>query len=425
MIKPLLVRDKEGQMVVRAEIQLANQEAVRFEARNLRRTNTGVHGYVEILDGETLLAWDTLNTDKNDQRTRLANHAHEGIEGVLDANGAPYTKKFHKHDFDLFCREIWDVWNKQFEPIELEGDVLSEPAAWIAEPHVISQGGTIIFGQPGSGKSYIGLLIASAVSNKVNNYWKVTQAKTLFVNLERSAESISRRIGAVNDVLGLDPDRKLLTLNARGRSLADVEAGIARAIAKLKVEFVVLDSISRSGMGDLNSNETGNAISDSLNRMGVTWLAIAHKPRSETKGGDHIYGSNMFDAAADIIVQQKATESNDETGVQLTVTKANDSAKARPMYFALKFDPYGLKAIRKSSGSDFPELMAEENQSKGDQIYSYLRNEVGRDTISNMSEMLNMSRTTLTQYLKKPDTYTSHRDGNKAYYSVKSNQEEK
>ena len=79
MIKPLLVRDKEGQMVVRAEIQLANKEAVRFEARNLRRTNTGVHGYVEILDGETLLAWDTLNTDKNDQRTRLANHAHEGI----------------------------------------------------------------------------------------------------------------------------------------------------------------------------------------------------------------------------------------------------------------------------------------------------------------------------------------------------------
>ena len=69
--------------------------------------------------------------------------------------------------------------------------------------------------------------------------------------------------------------------------------------------------------------------------------------------------------------------------------------------------------------------MAEENQSKGDQIYSYLRNEVGRDTISNMSEMLNMSRTTLTQYLKKPDTYTSHRDGNKVYYSVKSNQEEK
>jgi predicted transcriptional regulator len=69
--------------------------------------------------------------------------------------------------------------------------------------------------------------------------------------------------------------------------------------------------------------------------------------------------------------------------------------------------------------------MAEENQSKGDQIYSYLRNEVGRDTISNMSEVLNMSRTTLTQYLKKTDTYASHRDGNKVYYAVKARQEEK
>lgn len=406
---------------VKGSVGLSNNEHLHFHGQHLRHERTGVHGYLEILHDDTLLTYDQFNFDRHADRLRIANAAHKLLDdNPMTDSGKPYTSMLLKHDVDLFCRQAWEVWNGQFEGVELEGDVISEPTVFLAAPHIIQGGGTVLVGKPGKGKSYTALTIAVAVDSGTNGFWGVTQAKTMFVNLERSAASISKRIGAVNDVLGLEPGRKLVTLNARGRSLSDVEGGIERTIKHYGIEFVVLDSISRAGMGDLIENRTANAIADSLNGLGTAWLAIAHSPRSS----DNIFGSQMFDAAADIIVQHKGHQAEEEVGVQLTMTKANDSALAPPMYLGLKFDEYGLKQVRLAKGKDFPELRAEEEVSAAQQIYDYLIHEVSSDYPSHIAEELNIKRTTVNDILKDTTKYTKRREGNRSFYAVRSDREE-
>jgi len=407
----------QGSTVV-ADRTLANGERVYFKAQHLRHGPTGVHGYLEIWHDESLLTYDQFNFDRHADRTKLANAAHRGLgEGPLTAKGAPFTSALLKGDLDLFCRAAWKIWNGQFKPELLEGDVTSEPPRFFVKPFVIEGGGTILVGERGGKKSYIALTMTVAVDSGTNGYWPVEQSTALFINLERSADSVKRRIGAVNGVLGLAPDRPLLTLNARGQSLPDVQTGIKQAVEDMGVKFIVLDSISRAGMGNLIDNQVGNGITDVLNGFGVTWLAIAHPPR----GKDTVYGSIMFENAADIIVLQKSTKGRpgEEHGVQLTMTKANDTAMERPSYLGLTFDELGLNHMRTAKGDEFPDLKAEESQTVADEIEEYLLREVGEDTATHMEEVLGHKRTNIVRILNDSTKFNRRKEGKSVFYSLK------
>ena len=62
---------------------------------------------------------------------------------------------------------------------------------------------------------------------------------------------LAQRLARVNEALGLDRARELAFLNARGQRLSDVIAGIAAYGERTDGAVVILDSISRAGMGDL------------------------------------------------------------------------------------------------------------------------------------------------------------------------------
>jgi len=173
----------------------------------------------------------------------------------------------------------------------------------------------------------------------------------MYVNLERGAASVRRRLGCVNTALGLDPDRALLILNARGYSLSDVRESIDRSIKENGVELLVLDSISRAGMGDLTENRPVNMIADAMNSLAETWIGIGHTPRGDST---HIYGSVFLDAAADILLRQKSERQEHSLGVGLEVTKANDIARPPPMYLRYGFDEWGLSGISTAAAGDFP-----------------------------------------------------------------------
>ena len=158
-------------------------------------------------------------------------------------------------------------------------------------------------------------------------------------------------------------------MTARGRSLAGVQEAVKATIERHDVGLLVLDSISRGGFGNLIENEVGNGIVDALSSLCPTWLAIGHSPRADAT---HVYGSVMYDAGADIMVQVLSEQRPKELGLGLRITKANDIGKQPMKAIGLEFDDFGLSRIRKAYESQYPELTKGEDQSDADQIMTYL-----------------------------------------------------
>ena len=377
LLKSELKWDQNNGTGVLAKRLIFDGYQINFIANGLHPRSTGPHATISICEqspnfkiteqdphGKTIV-YTTFNIGKNEDRTRLANAAYKLLVPKDEKLYSPYKtvgydNDFLKVDMNEFCKQIEQVWESQFESELTTGDPTLIQKHRIY-PFAVSDGGTIMFARPKSGKSFLALAMAVSIDSNVNKFWQVEKCPVLYVNLERSARSMQQRLGNVNRALGLKPNRPLRFLHARGRSLKDIVNPIKRAMSKHNIKYVILDSISRSGMGDLTSNDVANRITDSLNSIIEKgdnergYLAIAHTSWSE----EHVYGSIHFEAAADSICSVKTSKNEyNELGVQLQVDRGNDvsSGVELPM-LKFAFNEFGLSGISSASADDFPDLI--------------------------------------------------------------------
>ena len=234
-----------------------------------------------------------------------------------------------------------------------------------------------------------------------------------------------RRLGSVNTALGLDPSRPLLIMNARGKTFAAVADIVERTIVKYDIGFVVLDSISRAGMGNLTEDRPANMTIDILNRFEIAWLALAHTARTKDKNltDQHIFGSTMFDAGADIVVQlHSANSSETSKGVGLIVTKANDIAHPPMEVLSYRFDDFGLVGVKRSSVKEHPRLIALERVDLRDDIKEHLL-DIGRASASEIAEALGKDRSNVSRLLSADSEFVGTKVGKTVQYAVKSRRE--
>jgi hypothetical protein len=142
--------------------------------------------------------------------------------------------------------------------------------------------------------------------------------------MERSKQSIAGRIGQINQVLGLEGNRPLMVFHTEGKTLLQIYSTLRQIVAKHHVTFAVLDSLSRTGIGDLNENMPANTIMDMMTELFASSLVLAHSPKGDDKKGT--YGSIMFQAAADVEVNVKTHRigSENTSWTEYQIGKAND-----------------------------------------------------------------------------------------------------
>jgi hypothetical protein len=179
-------------------------------------------------------------------------------------------------------------------------DIQPRAVAWLWEPYVPQGAITILTGDPGAGKSYIALAVASRMS--------LLGRGTIYLTVENSPEYTLR---PRFDSLGGDPSRIFLLEGVdtgdgevRGVQLQDV-AIIERVISEQQARFVVIDPIQSylgAHIDAHRANETRPAL-DGLVRLaertGATLLIVRHA--SKNGSGRAIYkgqGSIDFTAAA-------------------------------------------------------------------------------------------------------------------------------
>lgn len=389
-----------------------------FKAETLRSERTGIHGRATILCDYSLLAWSFFNFEKSEDRVRLSNLAYKQIKGELRDL---YSEVDLKRDFDIFCAGVWDFYLSSYSPEMIQGSETPAPLKYLLKPYIIEGGGTIIFAAPGRGKSFSALLWAISINNGINKFWQTSKAPVLFINLERSRESIKRRLSLINKVLELPATKPLLILNARGKSLADVIAPCQRMIDKLGIKLIFLDSISRAGYGDLTENSPANAIIDSLSSLCNTWVAMAHTPRSDES---HIFGGIMFEAGADIVVRISSEISKEGTlGVGYEITKSNDIARPKQEIWAMEFNDTGLAKVRQAKAFEFPEVEGKAKKEMEETIKDFILNQDSGDaTATQIFLATGFSRSGVCQMLNHSDQFVKTRKVKRnQYFGVREN----
>jgi len=375
---------------------LGNRQSVHFRAQDIQKDRFGaMKARVAIrLNDWPLLAWGTIHIDKHEDRTRICNLAFDKLDKTTKEF---YSKDLMRHDFDQWCYWVWPTFLGHQDAEELAGEI--SPVKFLIHPYVIEGGGTILFGAPGGGKTYLALLMGISIDSGVNDLFKVDEDihKVLFVNLERSSQSIRNRIAACNRVLGFPPDRPLLTMNQRGKSLADLREPIKAVVEKHGVKLIILDSISRATNGaSLTEDTSGNKIIDTLNGLTESWVAIAHNTRGDAS---HVYGSMMFDAGADIIVKLTSQAEANKIGLVTEIVKANDVGRYPKKYVALEFDENGLNQVRSAQSGEFGELESA-TQSNAEKIHQFLATN-GASSVERISAETGITPQSTRTYLSR------------------------
>lgn len=344
--------------------KLAGGVLLVIQAEDVRKTATGLHAKITVALAEPgarsakPVESHTFNLDNAGYRNDFVNMLYG------TARRAPvFSKDFMElYPKDQFSRDLYDFSEEFFEQLMtvsrgklVKGDAEKTKPKFLVDGLVLEEGGTVLYAPPKSVKSYITMLLAVSIDAGLDTYFPVKQARVMYLNLERGEELMSRRLGLVNRVLGLPPERELLMMNERGRSLATIYEAAKATVEEYGVKLVLLDSLTRGGFGDLNGNEEANKAMDYLNRLAPAWVAIAHTPRQDDT---HIFGSQMFDAAMDVGVNVRRQKMPDGTvGIGLDVKETNDfGAPSRMRIVAFEFDEYGLTSVRDAARHEFPEI---------------------------------------------------------------------
>ncbi len=389
---------------------------LRIYARDIRKQPSGIHAIISLELKRQKLAWGLINVERDEDRVRLSNSAYGKIDKYLKEAGHLPAARI-KTLLDNFCFGLWGSKLGEFAPAFMSGSVQSQPTRFVLPPYIVEGGGTILFAHPKKGKSYAALLMAVCIDAGITKFWDVRQQRVMWINLERSSLSTQDRLGNMNAILGLPRDRELLTLNARGRSLADVIHAARQGVREHEVGLVVLDSISRAGMGDLNENSPVNRIIDGMNGLSKSWLGIGHAPRSSD---EHLYGSIHFEAGADVVIRLLSEQVGErKRGVGFQITDANETGVRRMEVLAFDFDVMGLVGVRRANQGEFPEVEGGVVTTGGSKLWEYVRDD-GPVSATEAAKALNMDRTVVSRLFKDELRYApAGRLGTKKLYGIR------
>lgn len=411
--------DREGDALTQA-VPLDPDHTLEFKAEFIRRERNGVHARVSVLMNGVTLAYDVMNVEQDKERTHLAGRVKRHFSNGM---AAVYPEPYLVKDLDLFCYGLYDAYVGADLSEYTGGFETAIPPVQIVRDIAVEDGGTIMFGPPERGKSWALMFMAVAINAGVSGVFQVEKRRVLFINLERSAQSVRNRLGLVNRALGLDATHPIHMLNRRGRTLADIHTAVQRSIAENDIGFICLDSLTRAGLGDLNENLTGNRAIDMMNSYGRGWIAIAHSPRNDDS---HVYGTIMQEAGADVMVRCVSQVEPPDLGIALFRTKGTDlPPAAQPQVIALRFGEDGLCGVRLSKLAEFPDLLtaATGNESKPARLKSYMR-EVGNATATEAAKATGLDRSLVARLFDNADEYVRlTKKGREQPYGLRGNSE--
>lgn len=213
---------------------------------------------------------------------------------------------------------------------------------WLVKDLVVDNGLTVIFGDPGAGKSFVGLDMTLRLALGMDWHGTETkQAGVLYIAGE-GARGLGKRVkgwrrehgkqGANAPFLLLPVPVALLDPEQRAKLLRTIDEAMRRS--EFPIGLVVIDTVSRSlaGAGENGADEMGAFVAACdivRNYTGGAVLGIHHSGKDKEKG---MRGSTVLLGACDGVI--RVTKDGDL--VTLKTEKQKDAEEAAPIYMRMK-----------------------------------------------------------------------------------------
>ena len=196
---------------------------------------------------------------------------------------------------------------ERYQLLDRDGIASMPVLRWLVKSLVLREGLAVIFGAPGTAKTFWTLLFLACVASGCDFFGlPVNQAPVLYVCLEGEG-GIQRRVKALESVFGLLPDSfKFLLQSFDIRKASDRADLIAAARSAGVVGGVVcIDTLNRSAPGadENDSSSMGEIIAGAKqiqNELGGLLVFVAHSGKDASKG---IRGHSSLHAALDTVIE--------------------------------------------------------------------------------------------------------------------------
>lgn len=267
--------------------------------------------------------------------------------------------------------------SRRGEPVEelwTHEDIV--PPQYLVNPFIIENYPNIIFGDPGTFKSNLSLILAQVVmlpwkDNELGFDAPEHTHHVLYLDWETDRNTIQWQLKSIQNGMGLSTTY----INYRRCSqplAADLQA-IAEAIKKTEAQLIIIDSLGLACSGELSKEQSPLAFFTALRSLNITSLILAHN----SKGGDtnkkSIYGSMFFHAQARNIweIRKSQQPGSSEAGICLFNQKSPPFLGIqKPVAFKMTFGNQSTKVVP-ANPDDFQEFV--EKMSVETQILLALR----------------------------------------------------
>jgi len=345
---------------------------VAAEARTLKEHSDGrITGQLRI--------WATLPGMNRDLRSAQFNFSalRSRTELAKDLNN-----KLPEIGWDLIIEFICQTVTSHVqggEPIEIltpSDDI--KPITYTLWPLLITDVPIIIFGQEGTGKSYLALLLAYLAISGSKEHFEVFGVRSdkpirscLYLDWEGTIDVMRQRLSKLSAGTGL-PDNGIQYRRC-GRSLVSDVDQIKTALKGKRPDMIVIDSLIPAVGGDPLNSQNANDFFGALRSLGGTALLLGHTPKHT--GGTAsatVYGSGIFQFLARSIweIRRHQEEEEDEIVVGLIHKKINYGRRERPIGFRFHFEPRAT-IITREDVSKTPEM--ESARTTTSRIIGYLK----------------------------------------------------
>ncbi len=386
----------------------------------LRETASGINAELTIESGILgPLHWGALNLTSTSQRETL-------VRKLEKRYGTPPQ---WEAIIERICRESAKAF-RQGAPIVALRPVAPTATRELVEKLLPLGETTVLFGDGGSGKSYLGLAVALALATGTPlpaGLRPTQRTRTLLLDYETTEDEHQERLHDLIAGLGIDYTEGIF-YRSMVRSVVDEAPLLRTEIARLDIGAVIVDSLAPatvSAEGIDSWHTTAIRTFNVLRSFGpATRLVIAHVSKAEAdhrSGATRSFGSVFNRNLARSEWEVRPAEDDDPNALTIGLyhRKANRGRRHPPIGLRFEFQD-GVIRLRSQDIADHPDLLARTS------ITYRIREKLlaGAKTSQEIATDVNADEATVARTLRrlkgqgKVVELDDHRDGNRKLWGL-------